>query len=119
MFFMDFSEAFRSLRDSGPAGWAICAVVAAQVAVPAVALLDEPPTRFGFQMYSAMGEVTVEAVDARGEPVDVAPETLVAGTLRPDADWTGVLPERVCDAVPEASSVTVTQPDNRRTVTCD
>lgn len=107
------------LRDSGPTGWAVATVVAAQVAVPTVAFFDEPPTPFGFQMFSARGAVTVEAVDDQGRSLDVDVTSFLPGTFRPDVDWTATLPERMCEELPPAVSVTVAQPDGRRTLLCD
>lgn len=94
------------------------AVIGLQVALPAIALVNDPPARFGFQMYSALGGVSLEAVDAAGKPVDVDLESIVAGTLRPEFDWTGVLPERICQATPDAVQVTVEQDGVRRDVRC-
>ena len=116
---MALTDAFRSLRDSGPAGWAVATVVVAQIAVPAVAFFDEPPTPFGFQMFSGHGAVANEAVDEQGNSVDVDEESLVPGAFRPDVDWTLTLPERVCEEIPAVVSVTVVQPDGRRTLQCD
>lgn len=116
---MALSDTFWFLRESGPAGWAVAAVVAAQIAVPTVAFFDEPPTPFGFQMFSAQGAVTIEAVDDQGRSVDVDAEGLVPGVFRPDVDWTLTLPERVCAELPHVRSVTVAQPDGRRTLLCD
>ncbi|MGY1828777.1 MULTISPECIES: hypothetical protein [unclassified Blastococcus] len=98
--------------------WALVAVLGAQVTVPAVALLDAPPTRFGFQMYSAQGGVVVTAIDARGREFSPDLEESLAGVMRPEFDWTTVLPEYVCDVVPRAVQVTVEQPDQERTVRC-
>lgn len=107
------------LLDSGAAGWTVATVVAAQIAIPAVAFFDEPPTPFGFQMFSAHGAVTIEAVDDEGRSVDVDTGSFVPGAFRPDVDWTLTLPERVCEEIPTAVSVTVAQPDGRRTLLCD
>lgn len=98
--------------------WLLAAVVAAQLVVPAIALLGTPPTRFGFQMYSAQGGVVVEVVDRAGREVPIDLGEVVAGTPRPELDWTGVLPERICDSKPHAVRVTVTQPERRRTLRC-
>jgi len=93
-------------------------VIAAQIAVPAVALANGVPSRFGFQMYSGQGGVTVEAVDARGKAVPVDLEGLVPGLLRPEFNWTDALPEAVCAAKPSAARVTVRQSDHERSVRC-
>jgi hypothetical protein len=93
-------------------------VIALQVVVPAVALTNGVPSRFGFQMYSGQGAVTVEAVDARGDEVPVDLDEIVPGLLRPEFDWTNALPEAVCAAEPSADRVTVRQPDHERSVRC-
>jgi hypothetical protein len=93
-------------------------VVALQVAVPAVALLGEAPTRFGFHMYTAQGGVTVKAVDAKGSEVVVDLSRVAAGELRPELKWTDILPEAVCAAEPDAARVTVSQSGSGRTVSC-
>jgi hypothetical protein len=108
----------RSRRWRGPTGPVIALVILVQAAVPTIALLGEPPTRFGFQMYSAQGTVSVEAVDLEGGEVGIDLSRLVAGTLRPELDWTRVLPEEICAAEPRAARVTVRQPGNERTVRC-
>jgi hypothetical protein len=86
--------------------------------VPAVALSNGVPSRFGFQMYSGKGGATVEAVNAHGEVVPVDLGHIVPGVLRPELDWTGVLPEAVCAATPSADRVTVSQPEHQRSVPC-
>lgn len=103
-------------------GWrayAIAGVIAVQVAVPLVALFDDPPTRFGFQMYSAVGGTDVSVRDDSGHKLPFDPATVLAGQLRPEVDWTRRLPERVCAAVPQAHTVTVRRPHQERTVTCN
>lgn len=99
-------------------GYALIAVIGVQIALPALALVNDPPARFGFQMYSALGGVSLETVNADGETIDVDLEDIVAGSLRPEFDWTRVLPERVCQATPEAVEVTVEQDGIRRGVQC-
>lgn len=98
-------------------GMAVAAVIVLQVSVPAVALLLPPPQRFGFQMYSGLGgvRVTVTDVDGRDAPFD-APQ--LVGELRPEIDWLPALPERVCEALPDAVRVRVEQSDRERTVEC-
>jgi hypothetical protein len=103
---------------SGLTGCAVVAVIGLQVALPALALVNDPPARFGFQMYSALGGVSLKTVDAAGKPLDVDLESIIAGALRPEFDWTGVLPERICQATPEAVRVTVEQDGVRRDVQC-
>lgn len=98
--------------------WLIAAVIALQLAVPAVALASGVPSRFGFQMYSGQGRVAVEAVDSHGAAVPVDLGDIVPGLLRAEFDWTGELPEAVCVATPSAVRVTVSQPDQERTIRC-
>lgn len=98
---------------------AVAAVIAAQVAVPLVASFDVPPTPFGFQMYSALGYVKVDAVDLHGDPVDIDVDGVTADILRPSLDWTEALPEHVCDRLPAAGQVTVEQREWSRTVQCN
>ena len=94
-------------------------VIAAQFAVPTIALMKEPPTRFGFQMYSAQGYVDVAAIDHAGEPLKVPLGRVVAGLVRPEMNWVDSdLAERVCAAVPTAAEVSVRQPRGERTVEC-
>ena len=97
----------------------IGAVIALQVAVPLVAFLDEPPTRFGFQMYSGLGSTEVDITARDGRPVPFDHQAALAGLLRPEFDWTQRLPEYVCANVPEAHKVAVRQTSQRRTVICD
>lgn len=89
-----------------------------QVAVPTVAFLDEHPTRFGFQMFSAQGRIEVEIHDDEGHELDFDPEGMIAGRLRPDLPWASELPQYLCAHVDSAAEVTVTDSSNSRTVTC-
>jgi hypothetical protein len=100
-------------------GRLVLAVLMLQVLVPLVAFMAEPPTRFGFQMYSGLGGTTVEAQGIAGEPIDVDLSKLLAGTMRPELDWMAGLPEHVCANVESAATVTVEQSTRQRTVTCD
>lgn len=106
------------LTSSGRTGYVVGAVIAVQVMVPAVVLFHEPPSRFGFQMYSAQGGVFFEAFDEDGEPVDVDLDGIVAGSLRPELDWVDVLPGEVCEHVAEAVQVVVEQSQHRSVVQC-
>jgi hypothetical protein len=103
--------------------WRSRAVVAAimiQFAVPLVALLgSEPPTRFGFQMYSGLGGVDVQIRDHAGEVVQFDLHATLADLVRPELDWTSRLPAYLCTKVPRAATVTVRQGDHESTVTCD
>ena len=94
------------------------AVIVAQVAVPLVALLaSDPPTRLGFQMYSATGTLEITVQDRHGDEVEVDVRDVLGTSPRPEIDWTKRLPEALCE-VPEAHRVTVTKDEASRTVTC-
>ena len=94
-------------------------VIALQVAVPTIALLLPPPQRFGFQMYSGLGGVTVGVVDDEGVEHDFDDADQLVAKLRPDLDWLPTLPEAVCEAAPDAAVVRVEQSGRERTVECD
>lgn len=111
-------KGWRILISSGRTGYIVGAVIAVQVVVPAVALFHAPPSRFGFQMYSAQGGVSLEAVDEGGEPVDVNLDGIVAGSLRPELDWIDVLPGEVCQHTREAVQVVVEQSERKSVVQC-
>ena len=100
------------------ARWLVAAAIVVQVAVPAVALFNGVPSRFGFQMYSGQGGVRVEAFDARDRAVRVDLDSIVPGLVRPEFDWTPALPEAVCAATPSAARVTVRQQGHQRSVRC-
>lgn len=109
----------RWLLSCGVRGYLLVALILVQISVPLAAFMGEPPTRFGFQMYSAMGWTSVEIVDSDGAPIAFDHDTAVAGVLRPELDWTQRLPEHLCRTVPAAAAVTVRQPTDARTITCD
>ncbi len=110
---------FRWLLASGrPAAFLVAALLL-QVAAPFAAFLGEPPQRFGFQMYAGTGGAWIEAHDADGKPVKLEWSSLIAGSLRPELDWTDRLPEHVCLTVPGVATVTVEQPRRERTISCD
>jgi len=97
----------------------LIAVVVAQFVVPMIALLGStPPTRFGFQMYSAQGWTKVKIYDDSGHRIAFDQSEHVAGLLRPEIDWTQRLPEHVCRSVPRAARVVVEQPEQRRDHRC-
>ena len=79
---------------------AVVAVIALQVAVPMAALLRPPPQKFGFQMYSGLGGVTVSVVDGDGDAEKLNDVEQIVGKLRPEIDWLQLLPESVCTAIP-------------------
>ncbi len=91
-------------------------VVLLRVAVPAIALFGEPPTRFGFQMYSAQGAVSVEAFNINGNEIVVDLSRALPGAIRLGLDWTEILPEDVCAVEVEAVRVTVRQSGKERKV---
>lgn len=96
----------------------VFSIVAVQLLVPLIALAH-PPARFGFQMYSGVGGVAVSVLDGQGDPIEFDHETVVAGEFRPDLFWVERLPEAVCERVPAAAQVTVSQGRETRTVSCD
>ncbi len=92
-------------------------VVAIQVMIPLVATFSGPiPSRFGFHMYSGDDLVTYSVVDSTGAPLEV--DQPVVGRLRSELPWTSRLPEYLCDHVPGASQVSVSQPGDTRTLKC-
>lgn len=100
--------------------WILVAVIIAQIAVPAIALTQEKPSRFGFQMYSGYGEGSIVVLDADGEDIDVDTPAVLPRTLRPELDWTQHVPEHLCAEVPGAASVVIEQDlTGRSVVPCD
>ena len=97
---------------------AVVAVIALQVAVPLVALFGEPPTRFGFHMYSGQGRVEVEIRDRDGELLPFDSNATIAG-FRPEIDWVRHLPAQLCREVAGAHVVTVVQHGREGSLTCD
>ena len=97
----------------------LVAVVAVQVAIPAVAATLPLPARFGWQMYSGLGEVpdiailTLDDGTTRGVSVD---EVLANG--RPEIDWGAYLPPYYCGLYPHATSVTLKAGTHRETHEC-
>lgn len=99
-------------------GRILAAGVALQFAVPAVALALDAPTRFGFQMYSGMGDqISVHATDTAGATVHIDLDT-VAANPRPEIDWTQHLPEYLCATHPDYVNVTVSRDSGQRTASC-
>ncbi|MBA3233141.1 MAG: hypothetical protein H0T17_04205 [Propionibacteriales bacterium] len=109
------SRGLEWLLSGGGPGVVVALVVVAQFLVPAIAIRD-PPTRFGFQMYSGLGNVTVTVVDPTGGTREIEPSRY-AIDQRAELDWTRRLPEFVCAHL-DVVSVTVAQGDNRRSLTC-
>ena len=91
------------------------------VAPTAILLLDDRPSRFGFQMYSGYGDVSASWEDETGavHAVDLSDHL---ANERNEVDWTKTLPEDLCARIEGAVSVEVrrTQPgaDARRSVRC-
>ena len=98
---------------------ALGAVIGLQVAVPTAALvLGDPPAMFSFPMYSGRGQVSVQVLDEQGNELPYHQWSKVAGD-RPEIDWTEYLPEHLCEVVPGAHQVTVTQQGRESRVTCE
>ncbi|GAA2096209.1 hypothetical protein GCM10009841_07860 [Microlunatus panaciterrae] len=97
---------------------AVLAVILLQVAVPLIANCLQPPTRFGFQMYSGLGSTEVKIIGRDGESIPFDQQAALPGLLRPEFDWTRDLPEYLCAHVSGAHQVTVVQSTHRRTLTC-
>ncbi|EON23213.1 hypothetical protein CF8_2755 [Nocardioides sp. CF8] len=94
----------------------LLAVIAAQVAVPAVAL-GLAPAPFGFQMYAGTGWTQVEVTRHDGSTMQIHPTGLVAN-YRAEIDWTRRLPERICESDSAIAAVTVRRWREDRTLTC-
>jgi hypothetical protein len=89
--------------------------IAAQVAVPAVAAIDDPPTRFGFQMYDGRGgppEVSVIGADGVETPLKLT--SVIASSGRPDIDVASRLPAYLCSTRPQITAVRVQKPGRPR-----
>ena len=100
--------------------WLLAAVIVAQIAVPSIALMQEKPARFGFQMYSGYGEGSITVLDRDGVEIDVDLSAVLPRALRPELDWTRYVPEHFCAELPEAETVVVVQENTGRTsVPCD
>jgi hypothetical protein len=95
----------------------VAVAIALQVAIPTVALLEGPPSRFGFHMYSGQSALEVTVVDADGRTIPVDLDQWVARG-RSELDWTDALPPRICAELPEAAEVTVRSGDRVRRLTC-
>lgn len=105
------------LTSAGWRGVAVVAVVVVQFTVPFLALLQPPPTRFGFQMYSGLGGADVRVIDESGESHRV-PMERVAANFRPELNWTRHLPEYLCSTWPHAVSIHVRQAEQSRSLSC-
>jgi hypothetical protein len=93
--------------------WAVAVAIGIQVAVPAIALFNHPPTRFGFQMYSGKGATPViTTVDRSGHAEEIDLSSLAANA-RPEIDWVSHVPRYLCATRPEIVSVHVVESDPR------
>lgn len=97
-------------RASGRRTKVLLAVIALQAVVPVIALLGDPPTRFGFQMfggYEVGNEVTVR--DSAGGELPFEERDLWHVPLSPELDWARRLPAHLCGEVAGAAEVVVFQ----------
>lgn len=79
--------------------------LAVQVGVPVAASLGEPPSRFGWQMYSGLGEVpSIKVYESDGKNRSVAFDD-VTGASRAELDWKKHLPPYLCNTYPAATTV--------------
>lgn len=104
------------MRGKWLAPTAIVTVIGLQFAVPAVAFVQEPPTRLGFQMYSGYGDGDITALDADGRLIELDWPNLLARNLRPELDWTRVVPQYLCSHVHGIDKVVVERESGARTV---
>lgn len=105
------------LQEAGEGGSAVrpigkalvLGVVIMQVGMPTVALLaHDPPSRFGFQMYSGYGDGVVELRDIDGHLMDVDwAGAVLPRVMRPELDWAKHLPDRLCQEFGLLESVTI------------
>ncbi|MCD2443471.1 hypothetical protein LQ757_14415 [Agromyces sp. SYSU K20354] len=97
---------------------AVLVVIVLQIAIPLVALLQPPPQKFGFQMYSGLGGVTATVVDGDGAERSVTDFDQLVAKYRPDTDWLPLLPEAICDSDADAAEVRVEQSGRVRSIEC-
>ncbi|MBD8869144.1 hypothetical protein [Nocardioides donggukensis] len=96
--------------------WVLVAL-AVQIAVPLAVTVGDPiPSRFGFHMYTDLNPVEFDLYDASG--AELEPDRVAVARLRPEIDWTGPLPEYLCDRFPEAAEVRVRDGEGERSLTC-
>jgi hypothetical protein len=92
--------------------------VAVQLTIPAAAFAQGVPSRFGFQMFSGHEEaLAVRVLDRAGQELVIDLDDYVASG-RAEIDWSGRLPDFICDHNAQAGLVTVTSGDKSRTVSC-
>lgn len=97
--------------------WWVMAAIALQVSVPAGLLLfGDPPNRFGYQMYSAVGGFEVTVVDAQGRAVKIPGNTFAQE--RPEIAWPSHLPQYLCSRLDTAHIVTVTTSTGKQVAEC-
>ena len=93
-------------------------MIALQIAIPLIALLQPPPQKFGFQMYSGLGAVTATIIDADGMEQTVTDFDKLVGKSA-DTDWLPLLPEALCESNGDAVEVRVEQSGRVRSIECD
>lgn len=96
---------------------AMIAFLLVQLAIPALALSEPRPARFGWQMYTAvptLPTVRIEAADGSLSPVDLG--GLVARG-RADADFSSALADHLC-ATTDAAAVLLDSRGDSRRVAC-
>ena len=96
--------------------WAVIIAIVVMVALPATALFEPRPARFGWQMFTAMAPVPAawtEHGDGSQTPIDV-------GALlvhpRPEADLAPALAAALCE--PGVRAVVVETLEGRRRIAC-
>jgi hypothetical protein len=91
--------------------WGVALAVVVQVTVPAIALFNHPPTRFGFQMYSGKGSnPKITAVDHEGHREQIPLAAIVADP-RPEIDWMSHVSQYLCASRPDIVSVHIVTSD--------
>ena len=97
--------------------WAVIGAILLMVAVPAAALFEPRPARFGWQMFTAMAPVPaawVERDDGTEEPIDVESRLVQP---RPEADIRGALADVLCRE-PGVTAIVVETLEARRRLEC-
>lgn len=93
-------------------------VIAAQILVPAAMMLGEPPSRFGWQMYSGLGEIPrITLIDEAGSS-NRMPFDDVASNPRPEIDWGSYIPPHVCQDFDNARAVEISYSDREEKHEC-
>jgi len=98
---------------------ALGACIAAQLAVPAIAALQPPPARLGWQMYSGVGSVPdlATAVMADGTTHPASLDDIIANP-RPELDWSTYLTRYMCLKYPGAVTVRIETGASREAHAC-